>query len=138
MAISLNNCQFIGVVGNINSFSSNGKEYSSVSIALNKYRKKDNGEFEKEPTTWVSLFLNAELTKNVKSNLDKGDKIYAQGELTFSEYLDKSNTKHLKTSVNCRQIIMLERKNKQTQSGPDEYSNNQNLSGLEFNEEAPF
>lgn len=89
--MSVNKCILVGTLGQEPKIetSQNGKEYASFSIATSKKWKDQSGE-KKEQTTWHNISVWGSLVK-VCQYLDKGSKIYLEGEIKYEKYTDKKD-----------------------------------------------
>lgn len=67
----------------------NGKDYANFSLATSKKWKTANGE-KQEKTSWHQISCWGSLTK-VCQYLEKGSKIYLEGELEYGTYKNKEN-----------------------------------------------
>ena len=67
----------------------NGKDYANFSIATSKKWKDQQGE-KQEKTTWHNISVWGNLVK-VCNYLEKGSKIYLEGEIEYEKYTDKKD-----------------------------------------------
>jgi len=88
-----------------------GVGVANFSVATVKYSKKENGETEQQ-TQWHSITtFNEKLIKNIIPLIKKGTKVYLEGELKTSKYVDKNQLERYKTEIilgNFNSILQIE------------------------------
>ena len=89
MAGSVNRVILIGSLGKAPAIgqTQNGKDYANFSLATTKKWKDQNGE-KQEKTSWHNISCWNNLVK-LCEYLDKGSKIYLEGELEYGTYTNK-------------------------------------------------
>jgi len=116
MSFSLNRIELIGNLGNDSEtrFTTSNKAVTSFSIATtNSYKGKD-GNWVNE-TTWHNC-QSWDLPDFYKNGLKKGAKVYVDGRLKKSEYIDKEGIKRYSTDVVTNQVILLDKPEHSSQS----------------------
>jgi single-strand DNA-binding protein len=90
MANDLNQCNFIGRLGNDPEirYSPSGLAIASLSIAVGKKYKKDNQVVE--TTNWVSLTAFGKMAEIIGEYLRKGSQIHASCEYNLEKWQDQS------------------------------------------------
>ena len=112
MARSLNKATLIGNVGGdpeIRSTSGGGKA-ANFNVATSTVWTDANGQ-RQEKTEWHRCVAwNAgkyTLADIVEQYVQKGDKLYVEGELTTREWTDKEGVKRYTTEIKVRELLML-------------------------------
>lgn len=106
---SLNNCQFIGNLGNDPDvrYLADGTATASISIATTeKWKDKNTGE-QKERTEWIRCEFFGRLAEIVGQYLKKGSSVYVQGRFSTRKYTDKDGVEKYATAIKCDQLQML-------------------------------
>jgi single-strand DNA-binding protein len=89
-----------------------GFKYASFSLATTKKWKDKNGE-KKTETSWHSISCLGSMA-NICEYINKGSKIYLEGELKYEEYSDKQTGEVKKiTKIICDKIDIIEGKSNQ-------------------------
>lgn len=103
----LNNVQLIGRVGQdpIKKVNKLGSTLVEIGLATNEYYKK--GTEKQTKTTWFSLVFWNDLADLVESYTKKGDQIYVEGSINFSEWEDKEGTKRTSAKVNVKKVVFI-------------------------------
>lgn len=106
---SLNNCQFIGNLGQDPEvkYMPSGDAVTSISIATTETWKDKNTGEKKEKTEWIRCEFFGKLAEIVGQYCKKGSSIYVQGRFNTREYTDKDGVKKYATSIKCDQMQML-------------------------------
>jgi len=93
---------FVNLTGNIGAkpefFEKDGRNYTRFNLAINNYKKnKDNGEYEKLSTDWISVtaFQNSNNLASRLINLEKGESVQVQGRLKSGVYEKNGEEKHV-------------------------------------------
>jgi len=97
----LNKCCFIGNLGADPEIktSAAGKEFAKLSLAVTQKWKDQSGE-RKEKTEWVRATIFSEgLVKLAKNYLKKGAKIYLEGAMQTSKYVDNAGVEKYSTEI---------------------------------------
>jgi single-strand DNA-binding protein len=93
----------------------NGKDYANFSIATSKKWKDQQGE-KQEKTTWHNISVWGNLVK-VCNYLEKGSKIYLEGELDYEKYTDKKDgVEKQSTKIVASVIDIIKGKDKEVDS----------------------
>ena len=106
---SLNKVQLIGNLGSDPEvrYTGNGTAVTSLSIATSeKWTDKQSGE-KQERTEWHNVTLWARLAEVAGEYLNKGSKVYVEGQLRTDKYTDKDGIERYSTKVIGQQLIML-------------------------------
>lgn len=108
MSRSLNKVMLIGNVGNDPEIraTSSGSRVGKVSIATNRSFQDRSGQ-RQEKTEWHRLTFFGKLTDIVEQWVHKGDRIYVEGRLEYSQTQDdKGNTRYW-TDIIVSEMVML-------------------------------
>jgi single-strand DNA-binding protein len=100
----------------------NNKQIANFSLATSKKWKNANGE-KQEKTSWHNIVCFEGLAK-LCQYLEKGSKIYLEGEIDYQQWEDKeSGEKRYKTVINAKKMHIIKGKNEsnENQSQDDEY-----------------
>ena len=104
---SLNLCQFIGRIGNIeNRYMSNGDAVVNCSIAVNESYKDKNGD-KQEKTEWVNVVVYRKLAEIMASYCTKGMLIYVSGKISTRKWEDKNGVERYTTEIIASDMKML-------------------------------
>ena len=108
MSRSLNKVMLIGNVGNDPEIraTSSGSRVGKLSIATNRSFQDRSGQ-RQEKTEWHRLTFFGKLTDIVEQWVHKGDRIYVEGRLEYSQTQDdKGNTRYW-TDIIVSEMVML-------------------------------
>lgn len=108
MSRSLNKVMLIGNVGNDPEIraTSSGSRVGKVSIATNRSFQDRSGQ-RQEKTEWHRLTFFGRLTDIVEQWVHKGDRIYVEGRIEYSQTQDdKGNTRYW-TDIIVSEMVML-------------------------------
>lgn len=111
--MSINKTILIGTLGkapNIGQTQS-GKDYASFSLATSKKWKNEAGE-KQEKTTWHNISVWGSLSK-LCQYLDKGSKVYVEGELSYGTYKNKEGAEVPKTEIIASVIDIIKGKERE-------------------------
>ena len=104
---SLNQCNFIGNVGKIESrFLSNGDQVVNLSLACNEQFKDKNGE-KQERTEWVNVTIYGKLADIADKYVTQGKQIYISGRMQTRKYTDKQGIDRYTTDIITTDMKML-------------------------------
>jgi single-strand DNA-binding protein len=112
-----NRVQLIGNLGaapevrNLNS----GKKVAQFSIATSETYKNSAGERVQE-TQWHQVVVWNKLAEIAENYLEKGKRVAVEGKLTYRSYEDKNGVKRYVTEVLASDILMLDKKEKATET----------------------
>ena len=100
--MSLNKATLIGNVGSNPEIRSmpDGKEIVTLSIATSEHWKDKNSGEKKEKTEWHRVVvLSQGLVKVVKNYVDKGTKLYIEGQIQTRKWTDKQGVEKYSTEI---------------------------------------
>ena len=108
MAKSLNRVTLLGNVGADPELRTTpqGMNVVTLSIATTESYKDKNDEW-KDTTEWHRVILWKYLADKAKEYLKKGSKVYVEGRLKTSSYVDKENITRYSTEVVATNLIMM-------------------------------
>lgn len=90
-----------------------GMKIAKISIAVNEYRKNENGE-KQEETTWFNVVAFGKLADLVESYVKKGSKLLVIGRLKKKQYTDQEGNERLFVETIADEIEFLSAKPKET------------------------
>ena len=107
MSRSLNKVMLIGNVGNAPDIraTSSGTQVAKVSLATNRQWKDSSGQ-QKEKTEWHRLTFFGRLVDIVDQWVKKGDRLYVEGRLEYSESETDGQKKYW-TDIIVAEMVML-------------------------------
>ena len=107
MSRSLNKIMLIGNVGNDPDVrtTSSGTPIANMSLATTRTWKDGSGE-QKEKTEWHRLTVWGKLVDVVERYVKKGDRLYVEGRIEYSESESDGQKKYW-TNVNVLEMVML-------------------------------
>jgi len=107
MSRSLNKVMLIGNVGNDPDVrtTSSGTPIANMSLATTRKWKDGSGE-QKEKTEWHRLTVWGKLVDVVERYVKKGDRLYVEGRIEYSE-TESDGQKKYWTNVNVFEMVML-------------------------------
>lgn len=120
MASSLNRAQLIGHVGQAPEFRtlSGGSEMCKLTLATSVYikSKKAGGQFD-QVTHWHTIIIyNKFAIEAIKKHVQKGAKLYVEGEINYRQYEDNHKIKRTFTEIVVTdykgQVVVLDKKEK--------------------------
>lgn len=112
MSRSLNKVMLIGNVGNDPEVRTtpNGGRVATLSLATTRTWNGANGE-RQEKTEWHRCVLwnvrGSGLADVVERYVRKGDRLYVEGRIEYSQWQDREGQTRYKTEINVREMIML-------------------------------
>jgi single-strand DNA-binding protein len=104
---SLNNCQFIGNVGSIETrYLPSGEAVCNIALAVNDKYKNKAGEMV-EHTEWVRIGFFSKLAEIATQYVKKGDPIYVSGSMKTRKYQNKDGIDVYATEIrgDCMQML---------------------------------
>ena len=114
---SLNQCNFIGNVGKIESrYLTNGDQVVNLSLACNEHFKDKNGE-KQERTEWVNVTIFGKLANVAAMYVTQGKQIYISGRMQTRKYTDKNGIDRYTTDIIATDMKMLGSKPAETPQG---------------------
>lgn len=118
MSKGINKVILVGNVGStpdLRSFD-NGTAVANFSIATSdSWKDKTTGE-KVEYTEWHRIVLKGRLAEVAGEYLDKGCKVYLEGQLRTRKWTDKQNVDHYTTEIHCSEMQILTFKNESDSS----------------------
>jgi single-strand DNA-binding protein len=106
---SLNQCNFIGNVGNIETrFMPNGEGVTNLSLAVNEKWTTKEGE-KKERCEWVRCVIYGKLSGIADMYVKAGAALYVSGKQRTREW-EKDGVKRFSTEIIVSELQMLDRK----------------------------
>lgn len=120
MSNDLNQCQFIGRLGNDpdSRFMTNGKAVTSFSIAVGSKWKNKEGQ-RQESTEWVNITAFDKLGEICGQYLKKGSQVFVSGKMKTEKYENDGQTKYA-TKIIADNVQMLGGKSDSKESMPKE------------------
>lgn len=111
--MSINKTILVGTLGKAPKIgqTQNGKDYANFSLATSKKWKDANGE-KQEKTTWHNISVWGSLSK-LCQYLDKGSKVYVEGELFYGTYKNKEGVEVPKTEIIASVIDIIKGKERE-------------------------
>lgn len=108
MSRSLNKVTLIGNVGNDPEIraTSSGSRVAKVSLATNRTFQDRNGQ-QQERTEWHRLTFFGRLADIVEQWVNKGDQLYVEGRIEYSQTTDDSGNTRYWTDIVVQEMIML-------------------------------
>lgn len=113
MAGSVNRVIILGSLGKAPAIgqTQNGKDYANFSLATSKKWKDAQGE-KQEKTSWHNISCWGSLVK-VCQYLDKGSKVYLEGELEYGTYKNKEGVEVPSTKIIASVIDIIKGKERE-------------------------
>ncbi|MBA31041.1 MAG: single-stranded DNA-binding protein [Chloroflexi bacterium] len=123
--LSLNQILLIGNVGNDPEmrYTSSGTPVTTFNLATNNTYKDQNGETVNE-TEWFRITAWNRQAESVNQYLTKGRKVFVEGRLTKSEYVDKEGVNRASLEVNATRVVFLS--SQSVEDSPSGLNNNNN------------
>ena len=115
----LNNCQFIGHIGNDPDIrtTGNGNKVANLSLGVTEKWKNKQGE-RQERTEWVRLNCFQEgLIGVIESYVKKGSKLFVSGKMSTRKWTDQQGQDKYSTEINIDKLVMLDGKDNRDNSG---------------------
>jgi single-strand DNA-binding protein len=111
--MSINKTILVGTLGKAPKIgqTQNGKDYANFSLATSKKWKDANGE-KQEKTSWHNISVWGSLSK-LCQYLDKGSKVYVEGELSYGTYKNKEGVEVPKTEIIASVIDIIKGKERE-------------------------
>lgn len=105
---SLNQCNFIGNVGNEPDmrYLPSGEAVANLSLAVNETWKDKQGQ-KQEHTEWVRISFFGALAEVISKYVHKGDPLYVSGSLKTRKYTDKEGVEKYATEIRGDRMQML-------------------------------
>jgi len=110
------------LVGNLGGEPETSNGCCRISIATSEaWKDKNTGELQ-EKTEWHKVVFFGKVAETVQQYLHKGSKVYIEGKLSTSKYT-KDGVDMYSTSIQCREMQMLDSKNGGAHQGENGYNN---------------
>jgi single-strand DNA-binding protein len=124
MARSLNKVMLIGNVGNEPEIrtTGGGKRVAKFSVATNRSFTDRSGQ-QQEKTEWHRCTAWERLAEIIEQYVHKGDRIYIEGSIEYSQTDDESGKPRYWTDIVVRDMVMLSGGGGGGMGGGQEYSN---------------
>ena len=104
---SLNQCNFIGNVGSIETkYLPSGEGVTNISLAVNDKYKNKNGEMV-DSTEWVKVSFFGKLSEIAEKYVKKGDPLYVSGQMKTRKWQDKDGQDRYTTEIRGDRLQML-------------------------------
>jgi len=136
---SLNQCNFIGNVGSIETrYLPSGEAVCNISLAVNDKYKNKAGEVV-EHTEWVRISFFSKLAEIATQYVKKGDPLFVSGQMKTRKYQNKEGVDVYATEIRGDRMQMLSSKPTQ-QSGDQSGAGTQSAAGdfSDFDSDVPF
>lgn len=119
MAEGLNNCSFIGHVGDTPDlrYTQSGKAVLNIRIACGERYRDGNGEIQ-EKVEWVPLVVWGKRAEGLAKVVEKGTRLHAQGRFTTRQWEDNNGNKRYSSEINVRQVLLLSSRGRQVEAPP--------------------
>lgn len=116
--MSINRVILIGTLGQDPKIgqTQNGKDYANFSLATSKKWKDQSGE-KKEDTSWHNISCFGPLVK-VLAYVEKGSRIYLEGEIKYEKYTDKNGEERIATKIIASAIDIIKGKDRDNYQAP--------------------
>lgn len=121
----LNQFNFIGNIGRIETKEISGKKIANFSVAISQKTKAG------EETLWMNVTAWEKLAATCEQFLSKGKKVFVSGRLSARQYTNKEGQKATAYEVTASQVIFLSPKD-------TEVSDPQNIDGFADDTCVPF
>lgn len=138
MAKGVNMAIILGALGSKPEikYTTAGKAVSSFSVATSdKWKDKQTGE-QKESTEWHRIVVYDKLAELACQFLDKGSKVYVQGELRTRKWQAQDGSDRYATEIIAKEIQFLDGPPQRPAGGSQQRQKNQDQNG--FDQEIPF
>ena len=109
MANDLNQCNFIGRLGNDPEvrYLPNGDAVANISIAVGESWKDKQGQ-KQERTEWIRVVAFRKLGEIIGEYLRKGSKVYISGKMVTRKWTDKEGVERYSTEIVGSEMQMLD------------------------------
>ncbi len=111
-----NNLNKVILIGNLGTnpelrYTGKGTAVVNLAIATSRNTKNNNGEWE-EHTEWHHTVTWGKRAENCAKFLNKGDRVYIEGQLQKSSWQDSDNNTHWKTEIHADDVKFLSQNKK--------------------------
>ena len=126
--LSLNQILLIGNVGNDPEmrYTSSGTPVTTFNLATNNTYRNQNGETVNE-TEWFRVTAWNRQAESVNQYLSKGRKVFVEGRLSKSEYVDKEGVNRSSLEVNATRVVFLSSQSGEESSSSSNLNNDTNV-----------
>ncbi|MBL01707.1 MAG: single-stranded DNA-binding protein [Chloroflexi bacterium] len=126
--LSLNQILLIGNVGNDPEmrYTSSGTPVTTFNLATNNTYRDQNGETVNE-TEWFRVTAWNRQAESVNQYLSKGRKVFVEGRLSKSEYVDKEGVNRSSLEVNATRVVFLSSQSGEESSSSSNLNNDTNV-----------
>lgn len=130
MARSLNKVMLIGYIADepVIRSTNNGGKVANVTLVTNERVKNQATNDWGDVPEWHRVVFWNRNADTVESFIHKGSRLYVEGHLKTSSYVDKTGVKRYSTEIVCDNMIMLDSR-RDSNGGGDFYATNQAASG---------
>ena len=120
--------ELIGNVGNDPEmrYTSSGTPVTTFNLATNNTYRDQNGETVNE-TEWFRITAWNRQAESVNQYLAKGRKVFVEGRLTKSEYVDKEGVNRSSLEVSATRVVFLSSQSGEESSSQPNSSNDNNI-----------
>ncbi len=139
---SLNQCNFIGNVGKIETrYMPNGEAVSNISLACNETWKSKDGE-KQEKCEWVRCVLYRKLAEVAEKYVKVGNQLFISGKMQTKKWTNKEGNEQYTTEIIVNEMTMLGGKSSEAQESKPEAKPNRDAfkeaASGEFSDDIPF
>ena len=126
--LSLNQILLIGNVGNDPEmrYTSSGTPVTTFNLATNNTYRDQNGETVNE-TEWFRVTAWNRQAESVNQYLSKGRKVFVEGRLSKSEYVDKEGVNRSSLEVSATRVVFLSSQSGEDPSSSSNLNNDTNV-----------
>jgi len=117
MPRTINHIELLGRVGVEPELRYTGNGTAVTRLRLATDRPTRNGDSE---TDWHTVICWAKLGEAVNSYVNKGDRVYVSGRITYRSYEDREGQKRQQTEVHAQDVVFLDSSPGAADSGDDE------------------
>lgn len=141
----VNRVTLLGYVGKdpLVSESKNGMCLANFSLATSQKRKDSRSGAYEDVTQWHWIHCFDKVAEIVSMFVKKGDRLYIEGQIEYSEYKDKNGEEKKVTKIICNQIQMLTAKGERDAQPPSSSDYKKAKAGNDapqqnFDDDVPF
>lgn len=149
MSTGLNKVQLIGYLGATPElrFTQAKQGILNFRLAVSETWFDATTKEKKERTEWISCVLWGKRGEALNNFLDKGSRVYVEGQFTTRSWEDKEGSTRYSSEVNVRELILLDGKDKADQKGeqsksrarePSEPKSRDAVDSMPLDDEIPF
>ncbi len=136
MSRGLNKVMLIGHLGRDPEmrYTPSGKPVTTFSLAVSRTWNSGDGERHSE-TEWFNIVAWGNLAEICKQYLSKGQQVYIEGRLQTRRWEDKEGVKHTSVEVVASEMMILDRRESNSQEASQEA---ENIEAASLDDEFPF